>query len=274
MSRRTLIYLVLAVVLVAYIIVVVPMTIKAERTDTFTALDITVNDRNNTGFLRDADVEEILRSVTDGFDTLKRKNLNTLEVERLLNASSRVENSRCLILNDGTLSVSVDPIDPVARVFDSKGSVYVNASGKRVPAHPRYHIDVPVLTTGSVADSAMIAKVLPILRVIKSNAKANALVSSLRIDRRGDIIVIPNVVGHVINFGDSTLINNKLLRLQTFYREVMPARGWDAFDTISLKWDGRVVATKRDKNSASHVNLSNLDEIVDETLDDETMMTE
>lgn len=271
-KRRTVINAILACLVVIYIIIVVPITNSAERNDTFKDLRITVNDDRHTQFLKEADVLEMIGDVTVGFDTLKRKHLNTLKIEEMLNANSRVENSICRILNDGTLSIVIDPIDPVARVFDSKGSVYVNAVGKRVPAHHRYHIDVPVVTTDGVADSAMVSKLLPILRAIKTDSRANALVSSLRVDRRGDVIIIPNVVGHVINFGDTTLIDNKLARLHVFYREVMPHRGWDAFDTISVKWAGRVVATKRDKTMPGQISLDNLD-IIDETLDDEVMMT-
>jgi hypothetical protein len=32
-----------------------------------------------------------------------------------------------------------------------------------------------------------------------------------------------------------------------FYREVMPKRGWNTFDTISVKWNHQVVATRRTK---------------------------
>lgn len=274
MNKRTIINAILAVLLVGYIVVMVPLTNRAERNDTFTGLKIRIKDRENTGFLKESDVYDILGYMTLGFDTLKRKHLNTLRVEETLNRNSRVERSSCRILNDGSLVIEIEPIDPVARVFDSKGSVYVNAAGKRVPSNPKYHVDVPVVTTDATADSAMVSRFLPVLRAVKANPRANALVSTLRIDSRGDIIIIPNVVGHVINFGDTTLIENKFERLHAFYREVMPSKGWDTFDTISVKWAGRVVATKRDKEVPGKINLNDLDDIVDEVLDDEVMMTQ
>ena len=252
----------------------IPVTNRAERNDTFKSLSVKINDVQNLKFLKESDVRELIADAIFGFDTLKRQNLNTLQIENLLNANSRVETSTCRILNNGELLITVNPIDPVARVFDQKGSVYVNAVGKRVPAHPRYHIDVPVVTTNGIADSAMVGKLLPILKAIKSDARANALVSSLRIDNKGDVIIIPNVVGHVINFGDTTLIGNKFERLHVFYRDVMPVRGWDAFDTISIKWAGRVIATKRDKEYPGKINLDNLEDIIEEVLEDEVMSTD
>lgn len=273
MSRRkTVITAIAACLVIVYIAVVIPLTVKAERDDTFNGLTIDINDASGTGFVREGDIAQMVSILIGDIDTLRRKNLNTLEVERLLNSNNRVEGSKCRILSNGELVVSVDPLSPVARVFDREGSVYVNADGKRVPASPTYHIDVPVVTTNAKADSTIIRKLLPLLRAIKHNPRADALVSSLRIDDRGDIIIIPNIVGHVINFGDTSLIDNKLERLHTFYQKIMPVRGWDAFDTISIKWAGRVVATKRDKTVSGRLNLSDLADVVDETLDDETMM--
>lgn len=273
MSRKTIVSAVLACVMVAYIATVIPLANKAERNDTFDKMVVKVNNDAETNFLRKSDVYDMLRNVTYGFDSMQRKDISTLEIEEILNSNSRIEQSTCRILNDGTLLITVDPLDPVARVFDSKGSVYVNTSGKRVAARPEYHIDVPVVTTPAVADSAMVAKLLPILRAIKSDKSVNALVSTLCIDNRGDIIIIPNIVGHVINFGDTTLISNKFDRLRVFYRDVMPSRGWDAFDTISVKWAGQVVATKRNKNQTTGA-IENIADLVDEVLDDGVMMTD
>ena len=42
-------------------------------------------------------------------------------------------------------------------------------------------------------------------------------------------------------------IENKFEKLKLFYREVMPAKGWETYDTISVKWSHQVVATRRKK---------------------------
>ena len=63
----------------------------------------------------------------------------------------------------------------------------------------------------------------------------------------GNIIIIPTVVGHVVNFGDTSMVDDKFLRLRTFYRKVLPTVGWQHYDTIAVKWRGQVVATRRHK---------------------------
>jgi len=274
MERRTLIRAILSGVITVYIAVMLPLTNRAERDDTFEGIEINIDDPEGRGFLTDEDVNDELGNIVGQLDTLRRGNFNSLECERILTGINRVEKARCLILNNGILRIDIDPIDPVARFFEPDGSVYVNAAGKRVKAKAAYHVDVPVVTTTHRADSAMVHDLLPLLRAIKKDPANNVLISSLRIDRRGDIIIIPNVLGHVINFGDTTLIDNKFARLRAFYRNVMPVRGWNAYDTISVKWAGRIVATKRDKNVASLRPDEDFFEIILDVDNDETMMTE
>lgn len=272
MNHQRVAYIICTVLIAVYVIVMIPLANRAERNDTFDGVQIKINDPDSTGFVKESDVLTILSPRYSGLDTIRRKNVNTLEIEQLLNANNRVEKATCHILNNGTLLIDVDPIQPVARIFDKKGSVYVNAAGKRIASSPSYLVDVPVVTVNGVADTKMISRFLPLLTAIKTNPRYDALVSSLHVDSRGDIIIVPNVVGHLINFGDETNIANKFARLQVFYRDVMPVRGWNAYDTLSVKWDGRVVATKRDKTQPSNIDMTNLDEIFEEVIDDDIIV--
>ena len=62
-----------------------------------------------------------------------------------------------------------------------------------------------------------------------------------------NVMIVPTVSGHVVNLGDVNNIENKFKKLLLFYRKVMPEKGWQTYDTISVKWNYQVVATKRTK---------------------------
>lgn len=66
-----------------------------------------------------------------------------------------------------------------------------------------------------------------------------------------NIILIPLIHGHVINIGDMNNLDNKFYRLTRAYKEVLPVKGWDYYDTLSVKWRGQLVATRRAKRLAS-----------------------
>ena len=113
-------------------------------------------------------------------------------------------------------------------------------------------------------------RLLPLLHHIASHPELDALVSTVKQDRNGDIIIVPTIRGHVINFGDTTLVDNKFTRVREFYRQVMPVRGWETYDTIAVKWRGQIVATKRDKSLAP-TSLAAIPEEFDDIDDHETM---
>ncbi|MDE6396653.1 MAG: hypothetical protein K2K84_05230 [Muribaculaceae bacterium] len=271
MSRRSLIFCVLSVLLTVYLVVMVGATNRSERTDTFTDIRITVTDTAGTDFINAAEVDEALGHLARKADTLKRANLNTLELRNRLLTLDRVEDATVTVMNNGVLDIRVSPLVPVARVFDPSGSYYINTTGKRVRARAAYHIDVPVITAEVKADSLFVASLLPLLRRIKTDPQLDAFVSGINVDRTGDIIVVPTVIGHVINFGDSTNLDDKIIRLRTFYAEVMPVKGWNAYDTVSVKWAGRVTATRAPgRESIRRPDAS--EEMFEETSADEEML--
>lgn len=272
MSRRALIRCILSLVLIVYLVVMVGATNRAERNDTFNDIRITVIDSLGTNFITAGEIDAALGGLTAQRDTLHRRNLNTLELTNRLCSMDRVEDARVLLMNNGLLSISVRPMVPVARVFDPDGSYYINATGKKVRALPEYHIDVPVITTELAADSSTVVSLLPMLNYIKADEGLNALVSTINIDRRGNIIIVPAILGHVIDFGDTSMVDNKFNRIKVFYRDVMPVKGWDAYDTISVKWSGRVTASRSGKNKKPIYREIDTEEIFDEGSADYEML--
>lgn len=73
------------------------------------------------------------------------------------------------------------------------------------------------------------------------------LTSMIVAKNKYNLIVVPKITGHVINFGDTTRLAEKRDALKLFYHRVMPHKGWQQYDTISVKYRGQVVATRKDK---------------------------
>lgn len=256
----------LTVVLVAYLCVMLPMTHAAARNDMFSGLRIMVHDTAHTGFVNAADIDSELQDLSTRIKKTRRKDLNTLKIENRLRASDKIEDVHVTALANGELCVDVVPMRPVARVFDSSGSYYINRIGKRIGADARYHADVPVIS-GNVGSPADVAKLLPMFDFIRNHPQYDALVTQVVIDPGGDIIVVPSVAGHVINLGDTSMIADKMERLGRFYHDVANVRGWEYYDSLSVKWRGRLVATRATKRTVDNRPLTELDGIVDEVPD-------
>jgi len=261
----------LTLVLIGYLIFALPVTANMASEDTFKGCRITVADSLNTRFVTRLEVSQECGDIMQWITTCKQRDLDLYELENTLRKSDKIENVNVCILNNGVLSIDVVPMTPVARIFDNKGSYYINSSGKRISADPRYHVDVPVVV-GRFTEELPATRLLPLLDHIAANPELDALVSTVKQDRNGDIIIVPTIRGHVINFGDTTLVDDKFTRIREFYRQVMPVRGWETYDTIAVKWRGQIVATKRDK-SLEPTSLAAVPEEFDDIDDHETMST-
>ena len=193
------------------------------------------------------EVERLLRGwgIPGGGKPLSR--VNTQWVENRLRGLRFTESVEVERLPDNRLRVSVTPMVPVARVFSSEGSYYVNRDGNRARADISYRCDVPLLF-GEFDSAHPATELLPVLDYIGSHDRWSHIIGQYRVlPGSRDIILVPMIRGHVINIGDTADLESKLARVGAFYDKVLPLKGWEFYDTISVKWGGQVVASRRDK---------------------------
>lgn len=185
--------------------------------------------------------------------------LDVAAVERYLSRLNNLEEVECAVTSDGHLLIEVESMVPEIRVFTANGdSYYINKDGKRMDAKVEFFADVPVVY-GNFTDAWPATSVLPVTRFISSNPDMKTLISAVVARDPDNIILIPRVSGHVINFGDTTRLDRKRAALLTAYRQVLPYRGWNVYDTISVKFRDQIVATRRDKTPQLHGSITTED---------------
>lgn len=177
--------------------------------------------------------------------------INTRSIEKFLTAFSNFEDVQCIVTSGGKLRITVVPVIPEIRVFDGSDSYYINKDGKRIDANARFFCNVPIVT-GHFTKNFPASKLLPVTRRIAADSVFKHLVMMVKADSPNDILLIPRVAGHVINIGDASDLDTKLHNILLAYRDIMPYQGWEKYDTISVKFNGRIVASRRDKSAISH----------------------
>lgn len=177
--------------------------------------------------------------------------INTATLERRLKKVNNFENVECVITSTGHLLVRVVPIVPEARIFTPAGTYYINKDGKCLDAHAEYFVQLPVIR-GDFTARMPARDALPVARFIARDSLLHSLITMIDYRSPTNILLIPRICGHVINIGDTTRLREKMDNLLLFYRKVMPHKGWAAYDTISVKFRGQVVATRADKRRLTH----------------------
>lgn len=186
--------------------------------------------------------------------------IDTDSLERRLNALNNFEHAEVVRTSGGKLLISVLPLQPEARIFTGAGSYYINKDGKRMDATAGFFVDLPVVH-GNFTHRMPASGVLPVVRRVASDPVLRDLVTMIEYRSPSDIILIPRIRGHVINLGDTTALDDKIARLMLMYRKVLPYKGWNTYDTISLKFRDQIVATRADKRTRLHGNPAAADSV-------------
>ena len=211
-----------------------------------TGIEVEVTGQQKTDTAITRGIREELRKYPMRIVGTPLHQINTADIEKFLTKHNNFESVNCMITSRGMLVVNIVPLIPVMRVFYGDNSYYINKDGKHIMSNAEFYSDVPIVT-GRFNRKFAPKAILPLVNYIHRDAMLSDLVSMVEARDANNLILVPRVKGHVINFGDTTRLDEKRHALQLFYRQVMPYKGWEEYDTISVKYRGQVVATRRDK---------------------------
>ena len=234
-----------------------------------TGVDIQIVNADSTRFVTPRGVLAELDKLGIKVEGKRMGDINASDIEEALTQSPYLENVDCVKAQNGRFVIRATQLVPVVRVFDGDESYYVNKAGKRMSATAFYHADVPVVQ-GHFTRNYPVTRLLPLVEYVESDTLLSSLVSMYSVTDTNNIIIVPDIYGHVVNMGNAEGFVNKFDKLKLFYREVMPNKGWLTYDTISVKWDHQVVATRRVKAVKTQMEYDPED---DEQLPDNTTMT-
>lgn len=269
--KRSWVYASLTLLVVAYLIMMGAIACTKSALRPCTGILITVHDTARYRFVNPEELARELGTLPDEIAVRPLADINIDSLERYLSSFDKIESVNVNRLSDGHILIDVYPMKPVARIFSTDGSrsYYINRSGKRIVADARYHLDVPVVVGDFTPSRFPATSILPLVDHIGTDSLLSALVTMIKVDSPTDIILVPAMRGHVINLGDTLNYADKFRRLKTMYARVMNVRGWEYYDTLSVKWPGQVVATRRDKTLPQPlmvVETENAEEVDIETM--------
>ncbi len=266
MSVKSIIYMVLSILLGAYLVVGLTIAdMQAAQEKSYGVIINRLDSSNN--FVEAKDVNGLIKEVEATTKGVEIYSLHLQDIEDHLNNFPNIEWANVSRLYKGDrayIYIEVMAMQPVARIVDDGKSYYINKEGKKLLATYNYRVkDVPVLVAH--IDSAQWVKqmprFLPLFDYIKTHKTFREFATAYKIEDNGDIILQPIISNHVINLGDASILDNKMQRLKIFYREVVSKKGWEYYDTISVKWKGQVVATKRTKASMTPEYIEETDSV-------------
>ncbi len=251
---KTALKILLLLALVAYSVVALLWSRARAEEKRCSSVYVIVTDSTSSRFVTPAEVVRDLGNMYADAPGTPVVDLDTYAIVQRLDSIDKIENAEAVTYTDGSLEISVTPMRPVARIFsDNQPSFYINRQGKRIAATARYHVDVPVISLiGNRAPEPM--QMLPLVSYLSEHPQWDSLITHIKATSPTDIILVPMFHGHVLNLGSVDDLQSKFNRIETAYSKIMPVKGWDFYDTISVKWKGQIVATRRTKKLEATIN--------------------
>jgi len=229
---------------------------KKENNNIVKKIKIEIDRENDIAFLDSFEVLKIAKgyNLENNILGVSNKQLEIDKIEEQLEFNPFVANADVSIDVSGTLLIKIMQRSPMLRIYNnSRQTYYVAKNGYKFPVNSNYSPRVMV-ANGKIAetlmDSAYInTQVMKDLLAISSYCAKdkfwNSQIEQLYVDNYLDINLIPKVGSHIIVFGSAAQMEDKFLRLKTFYKNGLNNIGWQEYKKINLKFSNQIVAEKK-----------------------------
>lgn len=245
-----------SIILAAYLVTALVLAHNHASERLCNGIYIHVIDTARQKFVTAEELRHELGSLPMMARSLPAATINIDSLQRVLRVIDKIESVSVRRLTDGSIRIEVEPMRPVARIFEPTKSYYINKDGKSISAEARYHVDVPVIA-GVFTDTALRpVGLLPLLDYVRTDSRWSQLTSMIKVDSPRDVLIIPAIRGLVFNLGTPDKLDSKFRRLNMALSQILPAKGWSFYDTVSVKWDGQIVATRRHKERPDTTMMS------------------
>ncbi len=208
------------------------------------AVDVIINDSLENGFISGDDILGILREKKIYVEGKQLSDIDLPEIETLLQGSPYVEKALCYYTGNGTLCIQITPQQPVLHVMTQEGEdYYLDRTGVVMPVG---NLNMNLcIATGRISQQFARQQLVGLARFISEDNFWSQQAEQIHVISEKNIQIYPHMGNHVIMLGDLSNFQEKLRRMQLFYKKGLPRIGWNKYKTINLAFDNQVVCTKR-----------------------------
>jgi cell division protein FtsQ len=212
------------------------------------SLRITIDHSSGHSFIREEDVESLVKSSLFALSKVDAATLRKLE--RYLEANPFIKKAEAFVNSKGQLHLMIQQRAPVARVLPKQGAnFYIDEEGKKFPLSKNYTAKVPLIT-GWVNEpfrkvdtihSALLKEAFFVISYAAADSFWSAQVAQVHIAEDESLILLPRMGEHTILLGRGEDLEHKFRNLDLFYKYVLDNKGWDQYKTINLQFKNQIV---------------------------------
>ena len=251
MTKQRVIHIIWVLSLLPLLVLLLGNVEKAYNTKEIKDIQVIIDNQVGNYFVSDA---EIIRMLTGGGRRMivgapyESIDLKTLESE--LEDHPFVQDAEVYRDLRGNLIARIEQCRPVARLSsDRLPDRYITDRGKVLPVSGNYTARVLILRgnaaggteTDDLTSTETGQNILELLHYIDSDPFWKAQIAGMEVDRKGRVILYPQVGRQRIEFGRPEQFVEKFGKLQIFYKEILPKAGWNAYARVNVEFNDQIV---------------------------------
>lgn len=242
-----LIYSLVAVVLLS----IMGFANSKQKSRQVNTVSVSVDNQYENYFIDQQDVLDLISA--EGTGSLLNQDKGALDLkalELIIEQHQFVQDAQIYIDLHGNISIDVKQNRPIARVIDSAGDdYYIGSEGNVLPESNHYTARVMLIELAdenwlpeyNVKDSKGGEEIFELIQYINGDKFWHSQIAGMKIHNNLDIDLYPQVTKQTILFGKASRIEDKFKRLKTFYKKILPYKGWNTYKTVNLKFNDQIV---------------------------------
>lgn len=213
---------------------------------------------SDQGFLSQDDILNLIEEA-DSISSMQIREVSIKDIELRIISNPFVEQADAFINIDKDLVINVKEKSPFLRIFTRHGNgFYLDDQGKPFPLNENYSSLVPI-ASGYIniefdqkngmpvtdEEDDLISALFYLTSVIRQSDFLNAQISQIYLNSKGEYDLIPEVGNHIIQLGSLDNVEDKLDRLELWYKKSFVREGGDKYGIINLRYKDQVVCTRK-----------------------------
>ena len=193
-------------------------------------------------FVKQETVNKLLIENKRDASGIQKVNLDLNKLEATLDAQDMIEKSDVFVSIDGVLKAVVIQKTPIARVFGSGGSFYIDYKGNRMPLSTNFTARVPLVSGG--INKKNNEDLSDLFRVIYDDAFLKKNIIGIQIMPNGTLKMLNRNFDYQIDFGKMINVERKFKNYKAFFQKAVLDSSLYKYKKIDLRFTEQVVCTK------------------------------
>lgn len=204
------------------------------------------------------DQQDISKLILDNFGNVIGVPLKNIEIEKIeqsLLELPYVAHASVYTDMNGVLQINVQQREVILRVISARGKeYYVDTHGKKIPVTLKYVPHV-LVANGYIretyeqpleaVESELVQDLVKIVEHVQGDQLWENQIVQLYVNEERDIEIIPRVGKEVLLIGNADSLQEKLDRLEVYYKNILPKVGSEAYEKVNVKYGDQIICERR-----------------------------